>query len=314
VASFWLSVFEQGLIFGVMVLGVYITYKILDFPDLSVEGSFPLGASVAAVLIVRGASPFIASLTAIAAGAVAGAATGLLHVKLNISNLLSGILVMVGLYSINLRIMGKANIPLFSNVTVFSSKLPVVLVIAIFVLVVKVILDLFLKTKFGFILTATGDNPELVTSLGVDIGAAKIIGLMVSNSFVALSGALMAQYQRFADVGMGTGIVVTGLAAVIMGSALFKKAGFIKPTTTVVLGSVLYRAAIALALKLGLAATDLKLITAVIVVIALSLNKNTFNIKLKKKHAVGGPLRPRRRPRPWPVARGRRSRSIRRSL
>lgn len=285
-----LSILEQGLIFSIVAVGVYITYKILDFPDLSVDGTFPLGASVAAVLLVKGINPFAATAAAFAAGCVGGAITGFLHVKLRITNLLCGILVMIGLYSVNLRIMGKSNIPLFGETTVFTSSALPLIVILFFSAGVKVALDFFLKTKLGFILIATGNNEQLVTMLGVNKDNIKVLGLVLSNGIVALAGGLMAQYQGFSDVGMGTGIVVTGLAAVIMGSALFKKVNFIKPTTMVFLGSILYRAAIALALKLGLAATDLKLITAVIVVAALSLNKNTFSIKLKRKHAVGGGL------------------------
>jgi putative ABC transport system permease protein len=285
-----LSILEQGLIFSIVAVGVYITYKILDFPDLSVDGTFPLGASVAAVLLVKGVNPFAASAAAFAAGCIGGAITGFLHVKLKITNLLCGILVMIGLYSINLRIMGKSNIPLFGVTTVFTSSALPLIIILLFSVGVKVALDFFLKTKLGFILIATGNNEQLVTMLGVNKDNIKVLGLVLSNGIVALAGGLMAQYQGFSDVGMGTGIVVTGLAAVIMGNALFKRVSIIKPTTMVVLGSILYRAAIALALKLGLEAPDLKLITAVIVVVALSLNKNTFSIKLKRKHAVGGGL------------------------
>lgn len=288
--GFWLSILEQGLIFGVMVLGVYITYKVLDFPDLSVDGSFPLGAAVTAPLLGYGIHPLIATIVGFGAGMIAGMITGYLHVKIKITNLLSGILVMIGLYSINLRIMGKANVPLFNQETIFSNNMKPVFIITIFALCVKFALDLFLKTKFGFILKATGDNPQLVTSLGIDIGTTKIIALMISNGLVALSGSLVAQYQRFSDVGMGTGIIVMGLASIIFGEAIFKKARFIVPTTMALIGSILYKMSTAFALKLGFPPTDLKLITAIIVVSALALNGGKNPFKWKAKFSKGGGL------------------------
>ncbi len=289
-SSFWLSTLEQGLIFSVMVLGVYISYKILDFPDLSVDGSFPLGAAVAATCLVANINPFISCALALTAGAIAGAITGILHVKFRITNLLSGILVMIGLYSINLRIMGKANIHLFNTNTIFSSRLPSIAIITIFALFIKVALDFILKTRFGFVLKATGDNPQLVTSLGIDIGIIKIIGLMISNGFVALSGAIMAQYQGFSDVGMGTGIIVMGLASIIFGGAIFKKICLLAPTTIALIGAILYKISTGLALKLGFPPTDLKLITVVIIVIALAIGNNTlnFNMNFKKLFLKGG--------------------------
>lgn len=280
--SFIIGIIEQGLIFGIMVLGVYITYKILDFPDLSVEGSFPLGAAVTAYSIMKGMNPYFALMLSIGAGALAGAATGFLHVKLKITNLLSGILVMIGLYSINLRIMGKANIPFFNKETIFTEKLPVVFMAALFALCTKLCMDLFLRTRFGFILIATGDNPELVTSLGVSTGVTKMAGLMISNGLVAMSGSLMAQYQKYSDVGMGTGIIVMGLASVIFGEALLKGFSKLRSSTDALAGSILYRACTALALKLGFPPTDLKLITAVIVIIALALNNNKKALKIRK--------------------------------
>jgi putative ABC transport system permease protein len=283
-----LDIFEQGLIFGVMVLGVFITYRILDFPDLSVDGSFPLGAAITASSIVHGVNPFLACILSLAGGLAAGAVTGVLHVKLKITGLLSGILVSIGLYSVNLRIMGKANVPLFNKGNIFAGQLPAVVLIALFAVIIKLLLDLFLKTRFGFLLIATGDNPQLVTSLGINNGTIKIIGLMISNGLVALSGALMAQLQRFSDVGMGTGTVVMGLASIIIGQTIFKRVRFIAPTTMALGGAILYKTSTALALKLGLPATDLKLITAVIVIIALGLNQKKFNFKMKKLIPVGG--------------------------
>lgn len=284
--SFWVSTLEQSFIFGIMVLGVYITYKVLDFPDLSVDGSFPLGASITALCLTRGIDPFLASFLALIGGALGGAITGFIHVKLKISNLLSGILVMTGLYSINLRIMGKANIPLFNEKTVFSNGIPPIFVVLIAALLVKVILDLFLDTKAGFVLKATGDNPQLITSLGIDTGKMKIMGLMISNGFVAFSGSILSQYQKFSDVGMGTGMVVMGLASIIIGESLFKRVSFIKGTTFALIGAILYRICVSLVLRIGLPPTDLKLITAIMVVVFLGLNNKAVGFKLDRKRTL----------------------------
>ncbi|WP_097025978.1 ABC transporter permease [Clostridium peptidivorans] len=286
--NFWVGILEQGLIFGIMALGVYISYKILDFPDLSVDGSFPLGAAVTATALTSGISPAIACMLSLLAGAIAGSITGILHVKLKITNLLSGIIVMTGLYSVNLRIMGKANIPLFNKQTIFTDSNNTLTVILIFVLLTKYILDFFLDTKIGFLLKATGDNPKLITSLGIDKGKIKILGLAISNALVALSGSIMAQYQSFSDVGMGSGIVVMGLAAIILGEALFKKVSALKLTTVAVLGAILYKSSIGVALKLGLEPTDLKLITSLIVVCALGLSQNKIKLKIKRLSLWGG--------------------------
>ena len=269
-----LTVLEQGLIFGILALGVYLTYKVLDFADLSVEGTFPLGAAITAFFLTQDVTPLLAVLISFLGGMLAGAVTGILHVKLKITNLLSGILVMSGLYSINLRIMGKANIPLFNEERIFSDVIPVLLTIGIIVVCVKIIDVLFLKTKFGFMIKATGDNPQLVTTLGVNLGWVKIVCLMVSNGLVALAGSLSAQYQGFADVGMGTGTIVIGLAAVIFGEAIFKKARWILPTTMAIIGAILYQGCTAIALQLGFPATDLKLLSALIVTLALALNNH----------------------------------------
>lgn len=284
----WLTILQQGFIFGVMGLGVYITYKILDFPDLTVDGSFPLGAAVAASLLQSGVNPIIVTILSFGAGAIAGGVTGILHTKLKITNLLSSILVMIGLYSINLRIMGKANIPLFQETTIFTSSLNPMYTIIFIAIIMKLSLDLFLKTKLGFLLKATGDNPKLVTSFGVDIGTMKIMALMLANGLVALSGAIMAQYQRFSDVGMGTGIIVMGLASIILGETVLKSVPFIAPTTMVIVGSILYKASTAFALRLGFPATDLKLITAVIVVMALAIRNKNINLSWKSSKSLGG--------------------------
>lgn len=289
ISSYWISTLEQGLIFGIMVLGVYITYKILDFPDLSVDGTFPLGASVTALCLTNGLDPFLSMLLATLAGGVAGYITGFLHVKLKITNLLSGIIVMTGLYSVNLRIMGKPNVSFFNVKSIFSLGIPEIkmfdynmtplLIIIACTIIVKVFLDLYLSTKAGFILRATGDNPQLVTSLGVDIGKTKMLGVAISNGLVALSGSLYAQYQSYSDVGMGVGIVVIGLASIIIGEAIFKRIGFFKATFAALVGAIIYRYCIAIALKAGLPADDLKLITSLIVIILLGVNNRSDVIK-----------------------------------
>ena len=282
-----INILEQGLLFSLVSIGVYITYKILDFPDLSVDSTFPLGAAITAALLVKGVNPWISIIVATLAGAIAGGITAFLHVKLKITNLMAGILVMIGLYSINLRIMGKANVPLLTTKNLFGSAVPKIVIILVAVVLVKILLDVYLKTKSGFLLRAVGDNEQVVSSLGVNKDLVKVIGLMISNALVALAGALTAQYQGFSDVGMGTGTVVMGLAAVIVGTSLFERITFIKVTTLSILGAIIYKGAIAIVLKLGLNANDLKLMTAIIVVIALCSNNGVFKFK-KKKTIIGG--------------------------
>lgn len=279
-----LNALEQGLLFALVAMGVYITYKILDFPDLSVDGTFPLGASISAAMLVQGINPWITVLVAILGGACAGAVTGFLHVKLKISNLMSGILVMMGLYSINLRIMGKSNIPLFNTNYIFkNSAINSIFIILAIVILVKVILDLFLKTKTGFLLVAVGDNEQVVSSLGVNKNIVKILGLSISNALVALSGALTAQNQGFSDITMGTGIVVMGLAAVIIGTSIFGKLSIIKVTTLSIFGAIIYKLVVAVALWMKLNPNDLKILTAILVAIALASNSGVFKIKNKRK-------------------------------
>ncbi|WP_462427479.1 ABC transporter permease [Fusobacterium varium] len=275
-----LGTLEQSFIFAVMVLGVYISYKILDFPDMTVDGSFPLGAAVAAASIVKGLNPVLALILAMAAGAAAGFITGMIHVKLRVTNLLAGIIVMTGLYSINLRIMGKSNIPLFSVKHLFNGSVSAIIVVAVILLVVKLGIDFLLKTKFGFALKALGDNESLIISLGLNEKTLKIYGLMLANSLVALSGAILAQYQGFADVGMGTGTIITGLASIIIGDALFGKKKVIKISMMVIFGTIIYRTIIALSLKVGMNASDLKLKTSALVVIIIFLKE--------KKHLLKG--------------------------
>jgi putative ABC transport system permease protein len=279
-----INALEQGLLFALVAMGVYITYKILDFPDLSVDGTFPLGASISAALLINGVNPWISILIATIGGAIAGSITGFLHVKLKISNLMSGILVMMGLYSVNLRIMGKSNIPLFNTNYIFkSTAVNSIFIILAIVVVVKIILDLFLKTKAGFLLTAVGDNEQVVSSLGVNKNLVKVLGLAISNGLVALAGALTAQHQGFADVTMGTGIVVMGLAAVIIGVSIFGKISFIKATTLSIFGAIIYKLVIAIALWMKLNPNDLKILTAVLVAVALAANNNVFKFKRKNR-------------------------------
>lgn len=274
-----LGTLEQSFIFAIMVLGVYISYKILDFPDMTVDGSFPLGAAVSAALIVKGINPLVALVIAMVAGAISGLITGLIHVKLKVTNLLAGIIVMTGLYSVNLRIMGKSNIPLFMSKHLFNGTISAILVVCVFLIIVKLIIDFLLKTKFGFVLKALGDNESLVTSLGLNENTLKLYGLMIANSLVALSGGILAQYQGFADVGMGTGTIITGLASIIIGEAIIGKRKFIKATSMVIVGTVIYKTIIALSLKLGMNASDLKLITSILVVIIIYLKIKKESLK-----------------------------------
>lgn len=279
-----LSILEQGLIYGILALGLLITYRILDFPDLTVDSSFPLGAAVSAVLTLQGMPPWLTLLCALLAGSLAGLVTGLIHVKCHVRDLLSGIITMTGLYSINLNIAGKANLPLFSGETLFrngfTKSLPAwiapyatVLTILLIALAAKLLLDWFLKTKAGYLLRAAGDNAAVVTTLARDQGTVKIMGLMIANALVALAGAVMCQQQRFFDISMGTGTMVIGLASVIIGTNLFRRASFMKSTTMAILGSILYKACVSIAISLGLEATNMKLITAVLFLLILVMSQ-----------------------------------------
>lgn len=271
-----LSVLEQGFIYAIMALGMYITYKILDFPDMTVDGSFPMGAAIACVLITKGLSPVLTLPVCFLAGAFVGMLTGLIHVKLKVRDLLSGIIMMTALYTVNLRIAGKANLPIYNMNTIFDNALvngifsggldtyKTVIVIFIIAVVTKFLLDWYMSTKSGFLLRAVGDNDIIVTSLGVDKGLVKIIGLSIANGLVTMSGCVFAQQQRFFDISIGTGTAVIGLASVIIGTSLFKRLTFLRVTTSVVIGSVIYKGCVAIAVRMGLSSTDLKLITAVL--------------------------------------------------
>ncbi len=323
-----ISVVTQSLILAIMAIGVYITFKILDFPDMTADGSYTMGAAISAAALVRGLNPIVGVLLAVVGGALAGMVTGLLHIKVKISNLLSGILTMGMLYSINLRIMGKSNIPLFTFPNLFKGDIPPVVIALIFVLIAKILLDLFLKTGLGYTLKGVGDNEQMIKSLGINIGNIKILGLMISkiakilldlflktglgytlkgvgdneqmikslginignikilglmisNALISLSGALMAQFQGFADVTMGIGTLVLGIASIIIGLTLFKKIRAVKATTAILIGAFIYQFTIYFALNLGMLSTDLKLISSLVIVAFLAVG----NLQLKKKAA-----------------------------
>lgn len=302
-----LGVLEEGLVYAIMALGVYITYKILDFPDLSVDSTFPMGAAITAVAIIGGMPPVLTLPLTFLAGALAGCATGLIHVKLKVRDLLSGIIVMTALYSINLRIAGKANLPIFSQQTIFDNDflngiLPetqkpyaVLLVLIVIVLVCKILLDLYLKTRSGYLLRAAGDNETLVTSLAKDKGTVKILGLAIANGFAALAGSIYCQQKGFFEISMGTGTIVIGLANVIIGTQLFKRLSFVKATTAVIIGSIIYKACVSIALSLDVirigrvvitlpvTASDLKLVTSILFLIILTAGNR--NGKRGKTHA-----------------------------
>lgn len=271
----------QGLIYALLSYAVYITYKILDFPDLTVDGSFPLGAAITAVLLTNNVNPYLTLLVALAFGAIAGLVTGFIHVRLHIRALLAGIITMTGLFSINLQIAGSNLIVdrsintiftsgifnlLFGNIPLIYRKLVITLIIA---LVFKLMLDLYFKTKNGLLLRAVGDNDLVVTMLAKDKGTVKIIGLTIANALVALSGSIVCQEQRSFSSTMGTGQVVFGLATVIMGTTIFRRFGFVKGTTAVLAGSIVYKACIQVALTLGLPANLLKFVTSILFLVIL---------------------------------------------
>ncbi len=277
------STVTQGLIYALLAYGIFITYKILDFPDLTVDGSFPLGAAVTAVLLVRGCNPYLTLIIAMAAGALAGLITGMIHVRLRVRDLLAGIITMTALFSINLQIAGSnlaidrsfdtifTGAPvkaLLGGVPLMYRKLIVSLVLAI---IFKIILDLFFNTKCGMLLRATGNNANVVTALARDQGSMKILGLVIANALVALCGAVVCHEQRSFSSTMGTGQMVFGLATVIIGSTIFRRMSFVKGTTCAVFGSIIYKACIQAAISLGLPANLLKLITAVLFLLILVL-------------------------------------------
>jgi len=274
-------VLREGFIYGIMAMGVYITYKILDFPDLSVDGTFPLGACMAAVLITAGVNPWIVCVAAFAAGACAGCVTGLLHVKLGITDLLSGILVMTAMWSVNLILTGGTAIKQFFNMdTIFNSG-PVMmlpgslyghrqLIMVVLIAVgVKYTLDWYLSTKNGLLLRASGDNDQYVTNLAKDPGTMKISGLAIGNGCTALAGCILAQLNQNADINSGKGMVVMALASVIIGISVFRRLRFFRFVTMAILGSILYKACLMAALQLGLPNSYLKLLMSVLLTAAI---------------------------------------------
>lgn len=278
--SLIIAILEQGLIYGILGMGVYITYKILDFPDLTVDGSFPLGAAVTAMLIVKDVNPYLTLPIAFLAGAVAGAITGAIHVFFKVRDLLSGIIMMTALWTVNLLIAGTSNVPLFSRESIYNnetiqriipegfSRYTKLITIVVIVVVVKLLLDLYLTTKSGFLLRAVGDNDMLVTALAKDKGKVKILGLSLANGLVALAGGLFCQEQKTFEISIGTGAIVIGLASVIIGTSLFKRVTFLKTTTAVIIGSILYKACVALAIR-NFEPQWMKLTTAVLFTIIL---------------------------------------------
>lgn len=274
-----ITALEIGLLYAVMAIGVYLTYRVLDFPDLTVDGSFTTGAATTAVLIIAGAPIALAVTAGFLSGVIAGMITGALHVWANINPLLAGILTQIALYSINLRIMGKANLPLLRSETMFTplrednllGTWTSVGLFAVVVAVIGVLMYLFLGTRYGVAIRATGDNEMMARAQGINTGTAKIVGLALSNGLVALCGSLIAQYQGFADISMGIGLIVAGLASVIVGQAIFGMTAVWQAVLAAALGSVIYRGIIQLALQAGLNPNDMKLISAVLVVLALTI-------------------------------------------
>lgn len=271
----------EGLAYGLVAVGVYLTFRVLAFPDLTVDGSFPLGGAVAAVLIINGVNPWLATIAALVAGMCAGLVTSVLNTRLRINALLAGILMMVALYSINLMIMGRSNIPLLREITVFDQAAQffgadanstfAIIFMVVLVTITLAVLNWFLRTDSGLALRATGNNEQMVRGLGGDTNLTIILGVSISNGLVALAGALIAQNQGFSDVGMGIGMIVLGLASVIIGEGIFRPRGITTVLLAVVGGAFAYRLFIGIALRLGLPPTDLKLVTAVLVVVVLAI-------------------------------------------
>lgn len=273
-----LSTVAQGLLWAVLAIGLFITFRILDVADLSIEGTYPLGGAIAVMTISGGGSPLLAILFAFIGGCAAGAVTGFLHTKLKIPALLAGILTMIGLYSINLRIMGRATTSILGKETVYTffessmSKVGATLVVGLLAtLVVWFFCYIFFGTELGAAIRATGDNPQMIRAQGINTDITIILGLIISNGFVGITGALLSQSNGYADVNMGTGVLVTGLASIIIGEVLFGTRSFKNWLISVVLGSIVYRAVVAFVLWLGMNPNDLKLLTAVIVAVALAL-------------------------------------------
>lgn len=292
----FLGALALGLLWSIMTLGVYISYRILDIADLTAEGALTLGAAVAGAMIAKGMNPFLGTLCALIAGLFAGLCTGILHTKLKIPALLSGILTMIALWSVNLRVMGnRANVSILRLDTVYTplqnlgldKTASMIVVGAVCAIAVISILYWFFGTELGSAIRATGNNEHMVRAQGVNTDTMKIMGLVIGNGLVSLSGALIAQSQSFADIQMGTGAIVIGLASLIIGEVLFGKGGFYKRLFAIILGAVLYRVIIAVVLKLGMPSNDLKLFTAITVALALSLPRFKSYLATFKRSVKG---------------------------
>lgn len=290
--SILVGVLEQGFIYAIMGLGVYITYVILDFPDMSVDGSFPFGAAVTTFLIMKGFNPYLTLFVSMAAGALIGLTTGLIHVKLKVRDLLSGIIVMTALYTVNLKIVGnQANVPLYSYQTIFDNDIingiipeafapyRTMIVVAVIAIICKLLLDLYFRTKSGYLLRAVGDNDILVTSIGKDGGLVKIVGLSLSNALVALAGSVMCQQTRVFDITSGTGTLVIGLASTIIGINVFRRMKHLNDTTATIIGSIIYKGCVAIALY-KLSPQSVKFVTALLFLLILTAK---FNRKKRVK-------------------------------
>ncbi|MDD4502765.1 MAG: ABC transporter permease [Clostridia bacterium] len=290
------NIFEEGFIYGIMAMGVYISYKVMDFPDLSVDGTFPLGMCVTASLISAGADPLLACIVAFIAGSLAGCITGILNVKLKITDLLSGILVMTAMWSVNLVVTkGSAVLPFYNKNTIFNTglvqilpesvqKYRVLIVAGLMMIIVKILMDLYLKTKSGLLLRAAGDNPQFVTSMSRNPGMMKIMGLAIGNGCTALAGSILSQQNESANITAGTGMVVMSLASVIIGTSIFNKVKFMKATSMAVIGAIIYKMCLVAAMQLGLPTNYLKLLMAVIFTVALV--SNNFFSKGRRKQNV----------------------------
>jgi putative ABC transport system permease protein len=297
---FWIiqSAVSQGILWGIMALGVYITFRVLNFADLTVDGSFTLGGALSALMVLNGVNPLLAILAATIGGMLAGLCTGFLNTKLHIPGLLASILTQIALYSINLRVMGSPNISLLRIETLFTrvqalgfpDRWVTLLLAFLFTVVVVALMYWFFGTEIGSAIRATGDNPRMIRALGVHTDTTTILALALGNGLVALSGGLIAQQQGYGDIGMGTGAIVIGLAAIIIGEVLFLKSTFYLRLTGVIVGAVVYRIVIALVLRAGLSSTDMKLFTAILVALALYLptlraQAKQFDLRRRDRHA-----------------------------
>lgn len=291
-----IGILNEGFIYAIVSFGVYITYRILDFPDMTVDGSFPLGMSITAILLIHDINPIITLIVSFLIGVVAGTITGIIHVKLKVRDLLSGIIMMIALYSINLSIAGRPNLPFYDKPSLFKNEftknlifhydkgIVTLVILTIVVVLCKILLDEYLKTKSGYILRSVGDNEAVVTSFAVDKGNIKILGLAIANGFVAFAGSMYAHNREYFEISAGTGTLVIAVSNVIIGMQIMKRMSFMKPTTAVIIGSILYRAIISYAMGIGIEPKNLKLVTAIILLIILVSN----NIGKKSIKTVKG--------------------------